>query len=535
MAVGSSLPRSPVSLHPSATPSEADAAATLLRIANKPDLYTYFDCSRGDSASARADAVAARRRWAQSQQANPKYREESLQLIRFYDLLYRLVVDDSPLEEETNESTDDPDTVTRRAWSLPPPVPPVERTASVERATPVPSTPQRASTTGFPLALPMSFGPAPAPPAPEGTARGRHAPAPTPQESPSWFAKIWADLWGSRTAAPLNVQTPAMASPAARRGPTKLVAPVIHSGTAPWEGLDRVMCANPSELRVRLLQHLYPLRDQASGPPEAAFLDRLIRTCGAADLDFPLFPDSAIQLQQELRDDQYSVAKVAQITRHDLALAQRVWEEASGASYGRKRPADLNAAVVRIGRRGLWRLGMRACVNAPVFRVRGWQEEANDVRATSVIAADLAEAYDPSMEAYLPTLMHAVGRLLVYRAAVVRPNTPAPDRSCVERVARSLQAPLGALVAERWQLGARVTGGIGFMPDPSVAPDDLRATAGVVRIAVVATHEARANLSGITYNGLGLLRSFGLADDRARLLIATAVAAWARAAQPGGR
>ena len=72
------------------------------------------------------------------------------------------------------------------------------------------------------------------------------------------------------------------------------------------------------------------------------------------------------------------------------------------------------------------------------------------------------------------------------------------------------------------------------MPDPSLAPEDLQKTAAVVRLAVVATHEARANLSGLTYHGLGLLRSFGLPDDRARFLIATAVAAWARAAQPAG-
>ena len=529
MALSASLPRSAVSLHPGATPGEADAAAALLRIANKPDLYTYFGCSRGDSASARADAMAARRRWAQSQQSNPKYREECLQLIRFYDLLYRLVVDDSVPEEGDQESTDDPDTVTRQAWSLPPPHPPVERTASVEPAAPVPSTPQRASPTGFALAQPMSFGPAQAPPE-----RERPPLAATLQGSPSWFAKFWAELWGARTAAPMVLPTPAGAPPTPRRGPKNLAAPVMHSGTPPWHGLERVMCAEPSELRVRLLQHLYPLRDQASGPPEAAFLDRLIRTCGAAELDFPLFPDSALQLQQELRDDQYSVSKVTEITRHDLSLAQRVWEEASGAGYGRKRPADLNAAVVRIGRRGLWRLGMRACVNAPVFRVRGWQDEANDVRASSVIAADIAEAYDPALEAYLPTLMHAVGKLLVYRAAAVRPAAHPPDRACVERVARSLQAPLGALVAERWQLGTRVTGGIGFMPDPSLAPEDLQKTAAVVRLAVVATHEARANLSGLTYHGLGLLRSFGLPDDRARFLIATAVAAWARAAQPAG-
>jgi hypothetical protein len=186
------------------------------------------------------------------------------------------------------------------------------------------------------------------------------------------------------------------------------------------------------------------------------------------------------------------------------------------------------AAVVRIGRRGVWRIGMRACVNAPVFRVRGWQERANELRALGLVAAETTEAVDGRVDAYLPALLQGVGRLLVYRAAAPRPPRVAPDRALVERTARSLQAPLGALIAEVWQLGPAVATGAGFFPDPAQAPAGHRRVAEVTRIAVVPACEARASAAGGTYGGPALLRAWGVSEARVPAILRAAAAAWAR-------
>ncbi len=506
----------------------------LLRLSGCPDLFAYFGCRPSEPPEARAAAVSARRRWAQGQRDNPKFRAEAEALLRSYDACFRAVVDAPPVEvvarsaataAPDDEDVDDPVTDTEGLWRLPPPVPRLSVTASVPAA--------RAG--GLPVAAPASrLGPPPPASLPAPRTAGASEALPAFGDSVGSLLSSWWRSLFVRSGAEAPSGEPARRS--FRGAPPPMSAPVTSSPgpfrdapePPPWAGLDRLATPNFASLRTSILEHLYVLRDGAPGPAEIAFVERLLRTCSVSQLQFPLFPDSALELQAAIADEDVSFTQLSSIVRRDPALLQRVWEEASGAAYGRQRPPTVDAAVVRIGRRAIWRIGMRACVNAPVFRVRGWQERANELRSAGIVAAEVAESLDPSGAAFLPALLHGVGRLLVYRAAAPRPPRPTPDRAWVERIARSLQAPLGALVAETWQLGAPVSAGIGFLPDPAQAGNADRRTTEVVRAAVIATHEARANAAGRTYGGEALLLDAGFTVVRAQACVRAAAAAWTR-------
>jgi HD-like signal output (HDOD) protein len=538
-----------------ATPSEIDPDAgelllpppvlareggpdVLVRLSGARDLFAYFGCSPGEPPAVRAAAVTARRRWAQGQRDNPKFRAEAEALLRSFDACFRAVVEAPPVEvvarstsPADDEDVDDPVTNTEGLWRLPPPV----ARLTVAATTPL----------GRPRELPLAAPPVPAPAlapaaalrspetsAPAAAFAAPAAPFPAPAAaSGEGLGAWWSAWWRTLFAAAPASRSPSPDAAARASGPAAPPALVVAPEPPPWDGLERVPDSDLSGLRVALLEHLYALRDRAPGPAERAFVERLLRTCSVRQLQFPLFPDSALELQSAIADEDVSFAHLAGIVRRDPALLQRVWEEASGAAFGRQRPVSVEAAVVRIGRRAIWRIGMRACVNAPVFRVRGWQERATELRSAGIVAAEVAEVLDPTGAAFLPALLHGVGRLLVYRAAAPRPPRPTPDRAWVERVAQALQAPLGALVSETWQLGAPVSAGIAFLPDPAQALPGDRRTAEGVRAAMIATHEARANLTRRSFGGADLLRASGFPDAQVDRALRVATGAWGRVAR----
>ena len=308
-----------------------------------------------------------------------------------------------------------------------------------------------------------------------------------------------------------------------------------HHGTAPWDGGLPVPTAQPDDARTAVLEVLWAEVDRTTDEGNRAFLQRLARECGSRKLDFPLFPDAALQIDAVLRGREPSVADVARIVRREPDLVRRVWQDANGVNFARK-AGTLDEAIVRIGFDALWRIGMRACMNAPVFRVRGFQDEVNHVRAVSIVTADVASALVPGGDVYLAGLLHAIGKLVVYRAAMARPPAPEPDPELVRRLARTLHAQIAVLVADAWKLSPEVVAAIAFAPDPALASSTgagavVFEQARAVRAGCIAAHTAAEARVGREVGGLMALVGLpGPAIDAARL-VARAHDAWNGLAQ----
>ena len=308
--------------------------------------------------------------------------------------------------------------------------------------------------------------------------------------------------------------------------------PETSQGLAPWDGGLPVPTAHPDDARTAVLEYLWAEIDRTADEGNRAFLQRLTRECGSRKLDFPLFPDAALQLDAVLRGRDPSVADVARIVRREPDLVRRVWQDANGVTFTRK-AATLDEAIVRIGFDALWRIGMRACMNAPVFRVRGFQDEVNHVRAVSIVTADVASALVPGGDVYLAGLLHAICKLVVYRAAMARPPSPEPDPELVRRLARTLHAQIAVLVADAWKLSPEVVAAIAFSPDPALAASAGAGAGGLafeqaraVRAGCIAAHTAAEARVGREVGGLMALVGLpGPAIDAARL-VARAHDAW---------
>lgn len=288
----------------------------------------------------------------------------------------------------------------------------------------------------------------------------------------------------------------------------------------PWEQGGVTLSLDPEEIRPLLMAKLFEEADRAQEQADKDFITRLIRILGTDKLDLPPFPDVAWQLDTLLRMADPPLVKVVKLVRREAALVRRVWTQACSAYYARP-PNSLDHAVARIGFDALWRIGMSTCLYSGVFRVRGFQANADAVRRHGIVAADVA-AWISGMKlgpAYLAGLLHDVGKLLVYRAASPRRPGAIPSEALVERMCQEHHATIGVLVAIDWKLGVEVAGGIGYHHDPEQAPLEHQETARQIHAANIATHTAELSRHGSDCGGLLTLLSLeGLQFDVGRTI-----------------
>ena len=302
--------------------------------------------------------------------------------------------------------------------------------------------------------------------------------------------------------------------------PPLVKASVSAVAAPPWAAGGVSPSVDPDVVRPHLIGTLFEISDQCQTDADRSFLLRLIRLMGTDQLDLPPFPDVAWQLDKLLHLGDPPLVRVVQLIRREPALVRRVWTSACSAFYARP-PNSLDHAVARIGFDALWRIGMSACIHAEVFRVRGFQGAAGEVRQHGIVVADVAAWLSGKKlgAVYLAGLLHDVGKLMVFKAAAPKKGVPIPDLALVERVGAQLHAAIGVLVAHAWRLGPEVAAGIGFHHDPSQAPAQFLETALQVQVANIATHTAMLSREGQDCGGLlELLNLEGIHFDVARTI-----------------
>lgn len=313
---------------------------------------------------------------------------------------------------------------------------------------------------------------------------------------------------------------PAEAAPAPVTG---IHLPSPDAGVrAPWLDGVVVPVAEPTAVLRQLRKLLTDLAAEAPTEADRLWVERLIRLVEAGQLDLPPFPDVARELDDLLKQATTDILQIARVVERDPGLVRRVWSQARSAAYAQP-PRSLHHAVARVGLDALWRIGMSVCMNDTVFRIDGYQHEADDVRTHGILTAEVAAALGGEKRGglYMAGLLHDVGELVLLRTA--GECRPAPAVDWVHAVAARCRTPLSVLVAGAWGLDDAVCGGIGFRADPGSAPPRHERTARTVQAATIAAHATLLARAGRGVTGADAeadIRALGFdplsALDRAR-------------------
>lgn len=294
------------------------------------------------------------------------------------------------------------------------------------------------------------------------------------------------------------------ASPDTRPAPgvPRIDLPEGASIPAPWAQGHVVPSVDADIVRRHLLKHLRDLKEEAEEPGDTALVERLERMVAADQLDLPPFPAVARELDELLKQTTTDILQIARVVERDPGMVKRVWTHARSAMYSSP-PRSLHHAVARVGLDALWRIGMSVCLNNTVFRVEGYQHEADRVRGHGIIAAEVAAALGGVKRGslYMAGLLHDVGRLIILRAASEghRRGTARPE--FLDQVVDRTRTWLSVLVASSWGLDDDVTHAIAFHFDPEAAPKSNVKESAAVKAAGIAAHATGLSRAGITAEG----------------------------------
>lgn len=303
---------------------------------------------------------------------------------------------------------------------------------------------------------------------------------------------------GTASAATPPPERPPRAAP----GVPRIDLPAGASVPAPWAQGHVVPSIDTEIVRRHLLKHLRDLAEEAEEPGDVALVERLERMVTADQLDLPPFPAVARELDELLKQTTTDILQIARVVERDPGMVKRVWTHARSAMYSTP-PRSLHHAVARVGLDALWRIGMSVCLNNTVFRVEGYQHEADRVRGHGIIAAEVSAALGGVKRGslYMAGLLHDVGRLIVLRAASEghRRGTARPE--FLERVGDRTRTWLSVLVAASWGLDDDVTQAIAFHFDPEAAPRSKVEQARVVKAASIAAFATGLSRAGVSAQG----------------------------------
>ena len=124
-------------------------------------------------------------------------------------------------------------------------------------------------------------------------------------------------------------------------------------------------------------------------------------------------------------------------------------------------------------------------------------------RIHSVVTAEVAAHLvgETRCRSYVGGLLHGIGKLSIYRAAVRYRRGPEPENAFVIQICNQFYAQLGVLIARTWNLDPAVVTAIGFHNSPNKAPGDGKREAWMVHLGNIIAHTATAEAEGLDTHG----------------------------------
>lgn len=280
------------------------------------------------------------------------------------------------------------------------------------------------------------------------------------------------------------------------------LSPPEDGSTKPWIRGATACTGNWSEVLKHTCDSIHTLETTTLHQGNRLFLSRLGKDIRADGMKLPAFPPSTKMVHSLLKRDIADAFKFAKLIETDAPMVHAVWYQANSVQYSRP-AASLRGAIARLSQNKMWRLITRVGIESAIWHVPHMQHWVNQQRLHSVVVAEVAahlstNEFGPE---YLAGLLHGVGRLSVYRAAVRHRQRPAPQADFVASISDQFYTSIGALIARNWNLDPVVTVAIAHHNGPTKADNEGRKTAWMVHLANIIAHTASAEAMGIDTDG----------------------------------
>lgn len=242
--------------------------------------------------------------------------------------------------------------------------------------------------------------------------------------------------------------------------------------------------------------------------PAFSFVRQLGEELAAGEFDLPPFPDTAVKVQQCVRDPDSDIRQLAAIVATEPALAARLMRMANSALM-RRGPIevqDINTAISRVG--------MAMVQNAAVsFAAReafqfppgsAFLDELNKLRkhslrtaAISYVIARYSKFNGNADEAMLAGLLHSVGKFYIFMKAADHPEL-FEDKDAIQNLLSQWHTGVARAIVESWDFPETVSIGV---DEQELKERDRIAAADLSDVLFISNILARAGLRAATELG----------------------------------
>ena len=287
---------------------------------------------------------------------------------------------------------------------------------------------------------------------------------------------------------------------------THPLAPPIGTSLRPWEHGKSARAGSWSEVLKATCDELKAIEHMTEHPGNRLFLLRLGKDIRADDMRLPPFPAAVKHVDLMMRRDIADAFKFAKLLATDPALEHAVFYHANSVKYSRP-ASSLRGAIARLSQNRMWRLITQVGIDSAVWHVPHMPVWVRRQRLHAAVVAEVAAHLTQTEHCaeYVCGLLHGIGRLSVYRAAVRHRRSPAPEPAFVAQIGDDFYATIGVLISRCWDLDPVVTGAIANHNTPNKADPDSKKAAWMVYLSNIIAHTAMAEAEGVDSEGREVL------------------------------
>ena len=259
------------------------------------------------------------------------------------------------------------------------------------------------------------------------------------------------------------------------------------------------------------------------------FLSRIAASLAAGTVDLPAFPQVVINVQEALRNPNYTPQTIARVISAERTLADRLLQIANSTAFnvtGRV-IIDLGVAVTRLGAQKVYSVAIAHAIlhirQSELLRsiARPLDELWSECVAVAHFSQALAKRTSLSApDAFAAGLLHSMGRLYVLVQCVGN-GKPRPPIVLSNQLLDAWHPAIAKAVLKNWHMGEAVCEAVGAQADLHVRSGPPTLTD--VLVASIRLAKRQQNTHDITsLNAGGALARLNLPPEAAHALIAEA-------------
>jgi HD-like signal output (HDOD) protein len=265
-----------------------------------------------------------------------------------------------------------------------------------------------------------------------------------------------------------------------------------------------------------------------SAPVE--FLRHMLATLEAGVVELPAFPQVVIQVQEVLRNPNYSVQMIARPISADPTLAARLLNMANSTAFNATGRViiDLGVALTRLGAQKVYSVVLAHAIQdiRRVESLRSIARSLDEIWSDSVAVAHFCDAVVKRLklampDAFVAGLLHRVGHFYIL-VQLARQEASRPHVSLSKNLVDAWHPAIAKSVLKNWRVNDAVCDAVGMQADVLRVPSGTPTLTDVLFVGIRLANRMLNSGDTSSISSGGVLARLNLSIEECRNLISEA-------------